>query len=422
LDSKTLDANKPDQNFLPEEVCSSGDCVDLNEPGLRLGSVRDGGSTARNPRQYSVQRDTSPTLSFRFDSATDRTKRKIPELDGVRGIAILIVIVHNTLPKFPSLPLQSLFAYGWMGVDLFFVLSGFLITGILLDSKGSEGYFKNFYARRILRIWPLYYSILLLMFVVVPFLRPASGSAIFARSSRWWAYPFFLQNFLIYHSSSAAGPLGVTWSLAIEEQFYLVWAVAIRWCSKFQLLCIGAAVICLSPGLRLYLSLHHADIYTNVFCRMDGLMEGGLLALALGSPRFLLSRLLNLAWLSLFAAASLGFLTETLHARWMTYSFVSIGSTAFVYLALFEAHKWLRAVLTNRWLIYTGTISYGLYLLHKIPFDFIQLFHWDKYPALAWMTGLAACYVIATLSWKLLEKPFLNLKRLFESNENIQVP
>src|SRR5208283_2319721 len=151
-------------------------------------------------------------------------KQKIPQLDAVRGIAILIVIFHNSLYRFPSLPLQSLFSYGWMGVDLFFVLSGFLITGILVDTKQSEGYFKNFYARRCLRIWPLYYSVLFLMFVAVPLVHPSIGSVVIARSSPWWAYLFFLQNFLVHSQVSAAGPLGVTWSVAIEEQFYLVWA------------------------------------------------------------------------------------------------------------------------------------------------------------------------------------------------------
>src|SRR5271170_523967 len=109
-------------------------------------------------------------------------QRKIPQLDAVRGLAILLVMVHNTSLKYPLLHSQQLFADGWMGVDLFFVLSGFLITGILIDTKQSEGYFKNFCARRCLRIWPLYYAVLLFMFVIVPLLRPSEAHTVFDRS------------------------------------------------------------------------------------------------------------------------------------------------------------------------------------------------------------------------------------------------
>src|SRR5271157_2835793 len=98
--------------------------------------------------------------------------KKIPQLDAVRGLAVLLVLLHNT-DMYPSLHLGLLSGNGWMGVDLFFVLSGFLITGILVDTKQSEGYFRNFYARRCLRIWPLYYSALFFMFVVVRFLSPS---------------------------------------------------------------------------------------------------------------------------------------------------------------------------------------------------------------------------------------------------------
>src|SRR5207249_2241243 len=141
-------------------------------------------------------------------------QRKIPQLDAVRGVAILLVLLHNTSMKYPSLYLQQVFANGWMGVDLFFVLSGLLITGILLDTKQSVGYFKNFYARRCLRIWPLYYSSLLFMFGIIPLLFPAEGKTVFERSSPWWAFPLFLQNFLIPVPELATGLLGVTWSLA----------------------------------------------------------------------------------------------------------------------------------------------------------------------------------------------------------------
>src|SRR6516165_8942070 len=98
-------------------------------------------------------------------------KNRVPQLDGIRGIAILLVMLHNESRIYPSLYLQNIFESGWMGVDLFFVLSGFLITGILLDSKYSEHYFRNFYARRCLRIWPLYYSLIFFMFGVVPVLH-----------------------------------------------------------------------------------------------------------------------------------------------------------------------------------------------------------------------------------------------------------
>src|SRR5437899_9753322 len=104
---------------------------------------------------------------------------RIRQLDAIRGVAILTVILHNQREQFPSLHLMSVFQNGWMGVDLFFVLSGFLITGILLDTKESAPYFTNFYARRCLRIWPLYYSMLFFMFVVVPFLRPSDGHLVF---------------------------------------------------------------------------------------------------------------------------------------------------------------------------------------------------------------------------------------------------
>jgi peptidoglycan/LPS O-acetylase OafA/YrhL len=343
-------------------------------------------------------------------------KQRISQLDAVRGIAILIVILHNSLPKFPSLPLQSLFSYGWLGVDLFFVLSGFLITGILVDAKQAEGYFKNFYTRRVLRIVPLYYSVILFMFVVVPLLRPSTGSIVLARSSPWWAYPVFLQNFLVHDSVGAAGPLGVTWSVAIEEQFYIVWAVVVRFCSYAQLRRSAAAVICLSPVLRLYLSLHHVDLYSNVFCRLDGLMAGGLLALVVRSSTFFPSRFLRAAWLSLVIAALLAFVTEAFQARWITFSLSAVASAAFVYLSLFAKSKWLRVALTNGWLVYTGTISYGLYLLHKIPFDMAQSFHWNSYPVPVLLASLAASYGVAFLSWNLLEKPFLRLKRFFESD------
>jgi peptidoglycan/LPS O-acetylase OafA/YrhL len=342
-------------------------------------------------------------------------RRRIPQLDAVRGLAILVVMAHNTSLRYPYFHLQQIFRNGWMGVDLFFVLSGYLITGILVDTKESETYFKNFYVRRCLRIWPLYYSLIFFMFVAVRFLNPSQFHIVVKQSSPWWAYLLYLQNFVGPVSTNAAGPLGVTWSLAIEEQFYLIWAVVVRFCSPTWLRRIAIAEICISPALRYYLSLHHVDLYTNVFSRLDGLMAGAFLALLVRSNNFVSSKLLRQAWGLFVMAAPLAFVAAAYNAGWIVYSLTSLASAAFVYVSVFSQQKWLQSVMNNRFLIYSGTISYGLYLLHKIPSGMVETLHLDRHPFLAYPIIFAASYVIAALSWNLLEKPFLNLKRYFES-------
>ncbi len=343
-------------------------------------------------------------------------QQRVPQLDAVRGLAVLLVILSHAADKYPALHLQQPFSNGWMGVDLFFVLSGFLITGILLDTRRSEGYLKNFYARRCLRIWPLYYSVLLLMFVIIPLARPSEAATIFEpRSSPWWAYPLFLQNFLVPVPTNATGPLGVTWSLAIEEQFYLIWPWVVRYCSQDQLKRIAVGVICISPLLRFYLSLHHVNIYTNFFCRLDGLMAGALLALVLGSGTLEPSRFTKLAWSLLLSAVPLALLFQSFHARWIVLSFTVVAASSFIYLSLFSAQSWFQRAMTNRFLVYTGTISYGLYLLHKIPFDAAQSLHLDSRLALALAVGLAGGFALAFVSWNVLEKPCLRLKRFFRA-------
>ena len=141
----------------------------------------------------------------------------IPQLDGLRGIAILIVLLAHLdyLPIFGS---AKYLKYGRTGVDLFFVLSGFLITGILLDTKEFPGYFKNFYARRALRIWPIYYAMLILFFSLLPAIFPHHSF-----HTDWNAWPYYAtytQN--LFYNFPHSTPLGPTWSLAVEEQYYMV--------------------------------------------------------------------------------------------------------------------------------------------------------------------------------------------------------
>lgn len=322
---------------------------------------------------------------------------------------------HNISMKYQVFHSQRLFADGWMGVDLFFALSGFLITGILLDTKKSEGYFKNFYVRRCLRIWPLYYALIFFMFVVVRFVSHSEYQDVLRTASPWWAFPLFLQNFLLPISTNAAGPLGVTWSLAIEEQFYVVWAIVVRFCSATQLRRIAIAELCLSPVLRYNLLQRHVDLYINVFCRLDGLMAGAILALLVRSENFAPAKYLRRTWMLLIVAAALSLLTASVvNVPWIVYSFTALASASFMYVSVFSPQKWLQTVMTNRFLMYTGTISYGLYLLHKIPFGIVQTLHLDRNPYMPFPIIFVTSFALAALSWNILEKPFLNLKRFFE--------
>jgi peptidoglycan/LPS O-acetylase OafA/YrhL len=188
------------------------------------------------------------------------------------------------------------------------------------------------------------------------------------------AYLVFLQNFLVPVPSAATGLLGVTWSLAVEEQFYLVWPLVVRFCTADQLRKIAIAVVCLSPLLRFYLSLHDVTIYSNTFCRLDGLMAGALLAVVIRSDDFTPSKFVKLAWITLLMTAPLAVTLDIFHARWIVFSFTAIASVSFAYLALFSRQSWLHSVLTSRFLVYTGTISYGIYVLEKIPYDAVKVY------------------------------------------------
>jgi peptidoglycan/LPS O-acetylase OafA/YrhL len=341
-------------------------------------------------------------------------RKRLPELDGIRGIAIIVVMLHNESGHYPVSFLPRLFTDGWMGVDLFFVLSGFLITQGLLATRTSEHYFKSFYSKRCLRIWPLYYAMLLVMFAAVPLLSASTGEQILERASPRWSYPFFLQNLFVSRPSSAVGLLGVSWSLAIEEQFYLVWPWIVRFCSKIRLRWVAVAVLGLSPLIRLVLASHHVDLYSNTFSRLDGVMAGSLLAICAESFEAEMRRFTPYAWTVLLAGGALAVLTQALHLSWIVFSFSAVASAALVYLALYSGHSWLRRILSNRFLVYTGTISYGLYLMHKIPFDIAISAGFDRYPVVELPLLLALSYAVAGLSWRFWESPWLRLKRVFE--------
>lgn len=353
------------------------------------------------------------------------TAERLPALDGLRGLAILaVLLLHFTVyggPP-PAGGIDGLFyraaQAGWIGVDLFFVLSGFLITGILYDAKGSATYFRSFYARRVLRIFPLYYGALAVFLLLVPALR---------RDAFWyWTY---LSNIQIAREGwPDSGALGHFWSLAVEEQFYLVWPVVVLLLGRRSLM--AACWACLAGSLLLRVGLHLMDQETAAFvltpARLDSLAAGALLALAARGPEGLApvarrtGAMAGACAIALLAVASwrgglpaedsvVGTVGHTLLAG----LFASILALA----AAASPGAFLIRGLSSPFLVFFGRYSYGLYVIHH-PLLFLKpesLSATASLPSrlLFILLATVVSVALAWVSWHLWEKRFLQLKHLF---------
>jgi peptidoglycan/LPS O-acetylase OafA/YrhL len=367
--------------------------------------------------------EVSPPPGTRFHSPL--LKREMPGLDTLRGVAVLAVVtyhgLHWWLPPATSISpgvklLSSLASPGWLGVNLFFVLSGFLITGILLETRTRPDYWRNFYTRRILRIFPLYFVVLLI-------LRLQGIS---------WTYLllslFYLSNFTVaLHVPDNYGPL---WSLAVEEQFYLIWPLLVRRLSSRTLAIVCLGSISLSPLLR-FLSASRivplGDPYSTTWLVSDNLAAGALIAILLRSPLATTARVRTAtAGLALLGTV---FLALGFHLHLMSRS--TAAGSAFQsepFLLLFAAALLLslqygdhpRVLRVTGPLRFYGYISYGLYLLHLIAFwVYLRLFPDPPHlrpeltvglVLLRLCTVLGATTLICLLSRRYFEEYFLRWK------------
>ncbi len=362
----------------------------------------------------------------------------LPVLDGVRGLAILLVVVHHLVNSSAAEfglrgPLVKLLNAGWIGVDLFFVLSGFLITGILLRARGSKHYFRNFYARRSLRIFPLYYGTLtaaLLLGALVPAARVIVGNADYT-FGLW----FYLTNvFLALHGWETFGWLAHFWSLAIEEHFYLVWPFLVFICSRRALLMTLGVIVLGTPLLRL--GAHAAGVWPDAIYfltpfRADSLAMGALLAVV-ASQAGSLQRLRPYAWaaagISLAALAVIAVRYGDFDYRRglivvFGFSFLATAGASLIVMSLTSPERGLLSrTFSHPVMTFFGRYSYGLYVLH-VPI-FTALFHTAPGRELLGRFGLwsvLGASVVATtvsigaalVSWYLWEAPFLRLKRYF---------
>jgi peptidoglycan/LPS O-acetylase OafA/YrhL len=341
---------------------------------------------------------------------------RIPSLDGVRGIAILLVLFHHAQQHWPWPPLlHPLAEAGWSGVDLFFALSGFLITGILLRGRGAPRGLAKFWVRRALRIFPPAYATIGLCY----WLSTQGAEGFAPQSTETWTW-FLLYGgnlYVVAHGWPSIETLAVMWSLAIEEQFYFVWPLVTRWAPRVVIALVAVALVVIGPMFRAWLWPEHRTMSAmSTLGRCDALAMGALLAMAIERPTLR-------AWIGRFA--SLLAVPATLATIWMCslpmedpewlsvyrHSLTALGYTTLVAAGAVPS-GWLGRWLRVRWLRWLGERSYGIYLLHFMVRPLYArwtdpLLDRGMASSIGWMLTVCAC---AALSFRLFEKPILGLR------------
>lgn len=350
-----------------------------------------------------------------------------PALDGIRGLAILLVVL------FHNFGFMSYFSFGWLGVDLFFVLSGFLITDILMRSLGQENFLRNFYMRRALRIFPLYYLSLVIFLVILPAFKSFPVNLDYYVDNQWWFWTY-LQNWLfILKKTSSTDILHHLWSLAVEEQFYLIWPLIILIVRKPRLLLLFMVVVLLLFILIRYIiwekqieNLAYFNLYT--FSRIDGIAIGSMTALVHRIDQNFLKKNSTIVVLLLAAANFLFYFVNSRNNFGFPYLAI-VGYTTFalmfailIYEAVTRESKLINLLFDNKLLRFFGKISYGFYVFHWPVFILMNpvLLKWLKTNMIPYADLISALLcslaglLISLLSFRYFESWFLKKKHLFQ--------
>ena len=325
--------------------------------------------------------------------------------------------------------LVVVFNLSWSGVDLFFVLSGFLIGGILLDNRNANNYYKTFYIRRVCRIFPLYY-LFLFVYVVTIWLKPVplmeSSLREFSESTiPLWAYILYAQNiFMALQSHFGPMWLAPTWSLAVEEQFYLMLPLLVRNLTPKKLLVVALGLVLLAPVLRFMLFFASSgvavDTYALLPTRIDSLMAGVICACFMRehSWREILRRNVRILYLILFCLLGyIGWLTliytypAAYQHTFMGYSMLALLYSCFLLISLLERKGAISYLVTRATLCQIGVLAYGIYLFHCPVNIVLQSCFLDRSHDMGSFRGvgitilsLVGTLILAFISWNLFEK------------------
>jgi peptidoglycan/LPS O-acetylase OafA/YrhL len=366
--------------------------------------------------------------------------KRIPELDGLRGIAISMVLVYHFLGTIVKATLGSHLSYVlvptrlmWSGVDLFFVLSGFLIGGILLDARYSQNFFRVFYIRRCFRILPIYWVCLAGVFWLSLVYKAGMlphFSWMFTDHLPWVPYLAFLQNFwMAVKTSFGSYGLGATWSLAVEEQFYLTLPLLVRTVNPRRLPFYLLLGIISAPFLRTVIHVVWPGLTLATFflmpCRADALLLGVLAAYALRNEdlRAKLERNRAVRW-RLLGVLLTGMIGWTIFARHIPalimisvgYTWLALTYVGLLLCGLLDRDGVLGRILKLRWLAWMGAIAYGTYLFHEFVLGFIFGFVTLHAPVITNLSELCLMFlslictlIVCRFLWVYFESPLIRI-------------